>query len=102
MGSVGDLYLRKDSSATNPPIYAKLSGEETTTGWVSIAGAGTTPSDTIRPSTAVLALSGSESSYIGAVLALTGNQPSVRLALTLSPGSAALSAAGNQPTVVVA
>lgn len=38
-GWVGDFYFRKDAGATTPsaPIYVKLSGNGTTTGWQALA-----------------------------------------------------------------
>lgn len=97
IGSVGDLYLRKDASAVRPPIYSKISGTDTTTGWTAIAGAGAVSANILGPSSASLRVTGNLSGGQagGGQMSLTGNAPTVRVAVIFAPQSATIGATGN-------
>ena len=45
VGSVCDVYVRKDTSGLNPGLYTKQTGTLTNTGWVAVGGAAGAPTD---------------------------------------------------------
>ena len=70
VGSVGDWYFRADASAVNPPLYSKMSGTETNTGWIPMISAA-----------AAAALVPEVPMWVGGTgeLTITGNQPTVTI-----------------------
>lgn len=45
VGSVCDVYVRKDTSGLSPGLYTKQTGTLTNTGWVAVGGAAGAPTD---------------------------------------------------------
>lgn len=103
VGTVGDFYFRADCSMTVPPLYAKLSGTASNTGWVPIAtGYGSPVSAHIfTPQTGALTIEGQSGAGLGTgELHIVGNQPTVIVAHLIQPSTGALTIEGQKiPTL---
>jgi len=103
VGSVGDFYFRADCSMTVPPLYAKLTGTASNTGWVPIAtGYGSTVSaHVITPLTGELTIEGQSGAGLSTgALQIVGNQPVIVVAHLIQPSTGELTIEGQKiPTV---
>lgn len=86
VGSVCDVYIRSDASASNTAIYLKLSGTATNTGWIAVPQASLTTLAAFAATTSAQ-LAGVLSDETGTGLAVFDTAPT--LASTLTVGAAA-------------
>ena len=101
VGSVGDFYFRADCSMTVAPLWVKLSGTATTSGWFPIAGYGLVSAHVFAPQTGALTIEGQSNSIGTGELHIEGNPAIFIQAHVFQPSTGTLSIEGQKiPTLV--